>query len=165
MFTLCLLTRIMVCFCFICNSPENPLLKYIFQDGSVEIPELVVHMKNSIKDARKRESIEATLPLIFDAIDTNNDGRLTYEEFSAYYSSLGINDTKIAKEVFTEMDTNGDCEISRQGKWLLLSSLRYYLLSYLNIEFLEFGIEFFFGTDPNNPVKRRPNFFIFHFSN
>ena len=48
-------------------------------------------MKNSIKDKKKRESIEITLPLIFDAIDTNNDGKLLYEEFSNYFSSLGNN--------------------------------------------------------------------------
>jgi hypothetical protein len=58
--------------------------------SNIIIIELVVHMKNSIKDEKKRESIEATLPIIFDAIDTNKDGKLLFDEFSNYFSSLGI---------------------------------------------------------------------------
>jgi hypothetical protein len=34
-------------------------------------------------------SITATLPLIFDAIDTNNDEAIELGEFQAYFASLG----------------------------------------------------------------------------
>ena len=40
-------------------------------------------------DVFKRMSITATLPLIFDAIDTNNDEAIELEEFQAYFASLG----------------------------------------------------------------------------
>jgi Ca2+-binding EF-hand superfamily protein len=90
-------------------------------------------MKNSFKfitDAAKRASIESTLPLIFDAIDTNADGGIAADEFSTYFTSLGVNDAAFATEVFKAMDTNNDGSLSRE-------------------EFAAFGSEFFLGQDAN----------------
>jgi len=99
-------------------------------DGSVELPELVAHMRAFVSDASKRASIEATLPLIFDAIDTNADGGIAAEEFAQYFTSLGVNDAAFARSVFEAMDANHDGSLSRD-------------------EFADFGKDFFLGTDAN----------------
>ncbi len=65
-------------------------------------------------DANKRKSIEATLPLIFDAIDTNNDGGIGSDEFANYFGSFGL-DKAVAQQTFNAMDANGDGELSREG--------------------------------------------------
>jgi Ca2+-binding EF-hand superfamily protein len=75
--------------------------------------------------------------LIFDAIDTNNDGGIGDDEFVAYFTSLGVNDAAFAKSVFKAMDANNDGSLSRE-------------------EFADFGTQFFLGQDANSPSR---NFF------
>jgi hypothetical protein len=72
--------------------------------------------------------------LIFDAIDTNNDGGIAASEFATYFTSLGVNDSAFATEVFKAMDANGDGELSRE-------------------EFAEFGTQFFLGQDASHPSR------------
>ena len=60
-----------------------------------------------------------TLPLIFDSVDTNADGQIAFEEFQAYFESLGINNPKLAIEVFKELDSNHDLFLSKDGTYLL----------------------------------------------
>ena len=64
-------------------------------DGSVEEAELVNHMRGALENEKKRMSITSTLPLIFDAIDYNNDDGLSPDEFSVFFRSLGISDPKV----------------------------------------------------------------------
>ncbi len=68
-----------------------------------------------MQDAEKRQAIEATLPLIFDAIDTNRDGGIASEEFFLFFKSLGVNDSNFASLVFQAMDSNKDGSLSRDG--------------------------------------------------
>ena len=124
-------------------------------DGSVEVPELLTHMRavniflfyniikqnfkfvksfQSLTDNSKRASIEATLPLIFDAIDTNADGGIEVVEFTAYFSSLGLTDAAFANTVFQDMDANHDGSLSRE-------------------EFAAFGNEFFLSQDAASPSR------------
>jgi Ca2+-binding EF-hand superfamily protein len=84
-------------------------------DGSVEVPELVTYMKLALTDATKRTAIEATLPLIFDAVDSNLDNAIAADEFAAYFASLGINDSAFATQVFKSMDSNNDGVLSKDG--------------------------------------------------
>ena len=60
-------------------------------------------------------AITSSLPLIFDAIDTNSDGAIEATEFAAYFTSFGINDTAFANLVFKAMDSNNDCVLSKRG--------------------------------------------------
>jgi len=107
-------------------------------DGSVEYLELLDHMKAALRGDRddpvKRKAIFDTLPLIFDAIDTNSDGDIASEEFQAYFASFGLKDPKFAIEIFKEMDTNHDLALSKQ-------------------EFVDAGIDFFMGLDNTSPSR------------
>jgi hypothetical protein len=68
-------------------------------------------------DESKRASINATLPIIFDAIDSNQDDGVSAEEFGNYFASMGVNDAKFASEVFAAMDANNDGSLSKEGKF------------------------------------------------
>ncbi len=67
-------------------------------------------------DESKRASINATLPIIFDAIDSNQDDGISSEEFVNYFNSMGVSDAKFAADVFAAMDANNDGSLSKQGK-------------------------------------------------
>ena len=66
-------------------------------------------------DPVKRKAILDTLPLIFQSIDTNNDGSIASDEFQVYFESFGLHDTKFAIEIFKDLDTNHDMALSQQG--------------------------------------------------
>ena len=64
-----------------------------------------------------------TLPLIFQAIDTNNDGAIASDEFQVYFQSFGIDHPKFSQNIFKELDTNHDRALSQEGlisyiKWI-----------------------------------------------
>ena len=67
-------------------------------------------------DEGKRASINATLPIIFDAIDANQDDGVSADEFANYFKSMGVADPKFANDVFVVMDTNNDGTLSKEGK-------------------------------------------------
>ena len=66
-------------------------------------------------DLSKRKAITDTLPLIFEAIDTNGDGSIESPEFATYFASFGIVDTQFADAVFRAMDANSDGSLSKEG--------------------------------------------------
>ena len=66
-------------------------------------------------DPVKRKAILDTLPLIFQAIDTNGDGQIASDEFAVYFQSFGLDDTKFSNEIFKELDQNHDLFLSQQG--------------------------------------------------
>ena len=72
--------------------------------------------------------------MIFDAIDTNGDGGIEVEEFTAYFKSLSVTDAAVANQVFQAMDANHDGSLSRE-------------------EFSAFGNEFFLSQDANSPSR------------
>ncbi len=63
----------------------------------------------------KRKAILDTLPLIFQAVDTNGDGQIESAEFHTYFESFGLSDQKFSYEIFRELDTNHDLALSQQG--------------------------------------------------
>lgn len=85
-------------------------------------------------DESKRASINATLPIIFKAIDSNHDNDISPDEFQNYFVSLGVADKAFAEEVFKAMDANHDGNLSSD-------------------EFCTFGREFFVGSDEASPSK------------
>ena len=87
-----------------------------------------------MSDEAKRASINATLPIIFDAIDANQDDGVSSDEFANYFQSMGVEDKVFAAGVFNAMDADGDGSLSKQ-------------------EFENFGKEFFLGMDENSQSK------------
>lgn len=101
-------------------------------------------------------TITSSLPLIFEAIDTNGDDAIAADEFATYFSSFGLTDTAFAFQVFKAMDTNNDGELSKRGIHLYNNYLYIYISNYyfLYLEFADFGTDFFLpGTDPASPSK------------
>jgi len=69
-------------------------------------------------DHVRRNATNETILLIFQAIDSNEDGKISTEEFQAYFESFGINDLNYIKDIFKIFDTNHDQFISQQGKFV-----------------------------------------------
>lgn len=90
--------------------------------------ELVTHMQESLADEIKREAITNTLPLIFDAIDSNQDDGVSIDEFSNYFKSLSLFDSKFAGDVFAAMDANNDGSLSKEGSIQFISKLDKFIL-------------------------------------
>ena len=59
-----------------------------------------------------KEIIDAMLLGMFDIVDTNNDGKISFQEWVNFYKAIGI-DTSYARASFDAMDTNGDGVISK----------------------------------------------------
>ena len=72
--------------------------------------------------------------MIFDAIDTNGNGGIEVGEFANYFTSFGLNDPAMAKQVFDAMDSNHDQSLSKE-------------------EFTAFGNDFFLGSDATSPSR------------
>jgi len=70
--------------------------------------------------------------IMFDAVDTSNDGVIELQEFINYFNALGIGE-EIAKEAFKGLDTNHDGVLSRE-------------------EFISSGINFFMLEEPSFPA-------------
>jgi hypothetical protein len=66
-------------------------------------------------DESKRAAINATLPIVFEAIDANHDNGISPAEFHNYFVSLGVNNEAFTNQVFSAMDTNGDGDLSNEG--------------------------------------------------
>jgi len=103
-------------------------------DLSVTVDELIVYMRSAMADEGKRASINATLPIVFQAIDANKDDGVSPEEFHNYFVSLGVKDQAFTESVFKAMDANHDGDLSKE-------------------EFTEFGKEFFLSNDESSPSK------------
>ncbi len=84
-------------------------------------------------DHTKQKAISELLPLIFHAIDINKDGLIESSEFQTFFESLGVNDTKLAINVFRDLDTNHDCFLSQEG--LLLTKISHSFLLFVFILF------------------------------
>ena len=84
-------------------------------DLSVAVPELITYMRDAMADEGKRASINATLPIVFAAIDANHDNGVSPEEFHNYFVSLGVTDETFTQMVFKAMDADGDGDLSNEG--------------------------------------------------
>ena len=56
-----------------------------------------------------------TLPLIFQAIDLDEDDRISIDEFKIFFESFGVCDDKLTRAIFKELDTNHDQLLSKDG--------------------------------------------------
>ena len=61
----------------------------------------------------KHEDRGRPFDAMFDIIDSNGNGVISYEEWVQYYKAVGI-DTKYARASFDAMDANGDKAVSKE---------------------------------------------------
>lgn len=95
--------------------------------------DFVAQMAKNVKDPAMKGCIEGPLPLFFSAIDDNNDGMISGDEFGLFFELLGM-DKAMAPSSFQAIDTNNDGLLSLE-------------------EFTQAGSEFFFSEDPALPTK------------
>lgn len=74
----------------------------------------------------------STGSFLFDLIDEDSDGLITLSEFQMFYWGYGIEDEKIAAEIFARLDLNGDGTMSAD-------------------EFAQHGYDFHYSDDPDCP--------------
>ena len=84
---------------------------------------LEIHGKH-LGEMKKLDSMYSEM---FDSVDMNGNGLISFEEWENHYKSLGI-DVKYARAFFEAMDFNKDNQVSRN-------------------EFIEYHKEFFFSTE------------------
>ena len=70
-------------------------------------------------DEGKRAAINATLPIVFEAIDANHDNGVSPAEFHNYFVSLGVTDEAFTQSVFAAMDSNHDGDLSIDGNYYI----------------------------------------------
>lgn len=87
-------------------------------------------MKTTIKDT---ETIKGPLPFFFRAVDSNNDGFISSDEYSEFFGTLGL-DAKQAPASFKAIDTNNDDLLSED-------------------EFVAAGTQFFQSDDKECPTR------------
>lgn len=84
---------------------------------------------------RQKQIADDLHSMMFDCIDTNNDGHISMEEFVVYFKVIGNKLTpEEVKHSFDTIDSNGDGEISRE-------------------EFVAAAIEFFLGVEETEVSK------------
>ncbi len=79
------------------------------------------------KQLGEMKKLDSMYSEMFDSVDMNGNGSISFEEWSNHYQSLGI-DLKHARPSFDAMDFNGDNQVSRN-------------------EFITYHKEFFFSTE------------------
>lgn len=67
---------------------------------------------NFTKSSAQLEEVIKIFDTHFDIIDTNEDGKISFKEWTEHYKALDI-DVKHARASFDAMDTNGDGIVSR----------------------------------------------------
>lgn len=80
-----------------------------------------------------KENLQRPLPLFFSAVDDNEDGFISQDEYKLFFSILGL-DPNMAPSSFQAIDTNNDGLLSKE-------------------EFLEAGTDFFTSEDAASPNK------------
>ena len=79
------------------------------------------------KQLGKMKELTSMYLEMFDSVDMNANGEISYKEWETHYKSLGI-PIEHARPSFKAMDANGDGEVSKQ-------------------EFINYHMEFFFSTE------------------
>jgi len=105
--------------------------KPLDKNGVVSIQEMVDFIKN-FNHPEARDISAGQLNLIFDIIDTNQDGCIQLGEYATYFNIVGVSE-EFAKPAFDALDTNHDGFLSKD-------------------EFVSAGLDFFFLEEPSHPA-------------
>ena len=92
-----------------------------------------IYMLMSLHDIHVGDHPSIVANKLFDTIDTDGDGVISYSEWAVYFEIIGI-DVKHARSCFDALDANKDGEISRS-------------------EFVDANVNFFRSTDENHPSR------------
>jgi len=104
-------------------------------DGKVALDEYL-----TLTDTlRKRGSFAQNVILdlfgaIFDIIDRDADGQITFQDYTLYFNAWGLN-KDLAQQAFSQLDLSGDGRLSRSS-------------------FIQFSSNFFISNDPAVPGSR-----------
>ncbi|XP_050302098.1 sarcoplasmic calcium-binding protein [Anthonomus grandis grandis] len=104
-------------------TPYNTVSVFAFLDN----------MHHVLNDKRLVRHAHSFLPYLFKAVDKDQSGEITVEEFKLFFNILGINEID-AVVAFRSIDTNGDGKITAK-------------------EFVKHGREFFVTEDPERISK------------
>jgi len=99
----------------------------INQDAFIEA------MKKQVADPNLKETLKGPLPLFFQAVDANQDGFISSDEYGIFFDIIGL-DPNMAPASFQAIDTNNDGLLSQD-------------------EFIEAGTAFFLEDDAASPTK------------
>ncbi|MFV0138028.1 EF-hand domain-containing protein [Streptomyces sp. HMX87] len=83
-------------------------------------------------EANFNRALGPVVKAIIGICDKNADGKINAEEFEAWMAGIGVNRSE-AREAFTQVDTNGDGELSLNE---LLAAVRDYHFGRLDVELL-----------------------------
>lgn len=86
----------------------------------------------SSEESYKKE-VYSRAELVFEALDTDRDGRYTVDDFVTFYRAYGI-DTELAAPAFKRLDRDGSGELSME-------------------EIAPICYDFHYSEDPNNPAN------------
>ena len=93
----------------------------------------IAGMEKQVKDPSLKPTLEGPLPLFFQAVDANNDGFISADEYGDFFRILGM-DPGMAPASFAAIDTDNDGLLSQQ-------------------EFTTAGSKFFISEDQNEPTR------------
>lgn len=103
------------------------------EQEKIEKEPFIKAMKEIVACPNAKEILKAPLPFFFSAVDANEDGQISVEEYSTFFKCIGIN-ADLADTSFKAIDTNQDGNLSLE-------------------EFVEAGMSFFTGEDTSNDTK------------
>ncbi|NP_001153404.1 sarcoplasmic calcium-binding protein [Nasonia vitripennis] len=99
----------------------------------VDVEKYLAEMHHVLEDESLRRKVHHFLPYLFKAVDKDNSGEISVEEFKLFFKCLGLgNDDAVVS--FTYIDTNEDGKISLK-------------------EFVKLGRDFFLTQDHHRPSK------------
>ncbi|KAJ8680843.1 hypothetical protein QAD02_016630 [Eretmocerus hayati] len=99
----------------------------------VDVEKYLAEMHHVLEDKSLRRKVHHFLPFLFKAVDKDNSGEISVQEFKLFFKCLGL-DNDHAVVSFTYIDTNEDGKISLK-------------------EFVKLGRDFFLTEDHAKPSK------------
>ncbi|XP_058799079.1 sarcoplasmic calcium-binding protein [Phymastichus coffea] len=99
----------------------------------IDVEKYLTEMHHVLEDKSLRKKVHSFLPFLFKAVDKDNSGEISVEEFKLFFKCLGMeNDDAVV--TFTYIDINEDGKLSMK-------------------EFVKLGRDFFLTDDQTKPSK------------
>ncbi|XP_014233190.1 sarcoplasmic calcium-binding protein [Trichogramma pretiosum] len=105
----------------------------IDQYNLIDVETYLQEMHHVLEDKSLRKKVHHFLPYLFKAVDKDNSGEISVQEFKLFFKCIGL-DNDDAVVSFSYIDTNEDGKISLE-------------------EFIKLGRDFFLASDSKRPSK------------